>query len=203
MARQSATPTKESTKTILIDTGIDIMLEKGYNNTGIQEILQKTGIPKGSFYHYFDSKEAFGLEIINCFDATYTEKVNKYLNDATLTPIQRIRKYCEESKQNFENQQCRRGCLIGNLSQEMADQSEVMRARLEEVLTKWRNRFAQVIKEAQDLGEVTTEFDHVQLAEFFLCGWEGSIMRAKTTKTTAPQNAFMNVLFNYIFKAAK
>jgi TetR/AcrR family transcriptional regulator, transcriptional repressor for nem operon len=201
MPRQPAgSTTKESTKTCLIEAGIDIMMEKGYNNTGIQEILQRTGVPKGSFYYYFDSKEEFGLEIINAFDIGYTEKVSKYLNDKSLTPVDRLRKYCEDSRVNLENQQCRKGCLIGNLSQEMADQSEVMRARLEEVLTKWRNRFAQVIQEGQKAGEIPADIDHIQLAEFFLSGWEGSIMRSKTTKTTAPQQAFINVLFNYVFK---
>src|SRR4051794_12854838 len=128
--QSSGTPTKESTKTCLIEAGIEIMFEKGYNNTGIQEVLQKTGVPKGSFYYYFDSKEEFGLEIINAFDAGYTDKVNKFLNDKTLSPVQRLRAYCEAGRENLENQQCRKGCLIGNLSQEMADQSEVMRARL-------------------------------------------------------------------------
>jgi TetR/AcrR family transcriptional regulator, transcriptional repressor for nem operon len=103
--------------------------------------------------------------------------------------------------QMFEANQCRKGCLIGNLSQEMSDQSEALRARLEEVLTKWRNKFAQCIKEGQDRGQITKAIDHVQLAEFFLCGWNGAILRAKTTKTTTPQKAFMQVMFEQILPA--
>ncbi len=101
----------------------------------------------------------------------------------------------------FEENHCRKGCLIGNLSQEMSDQSEALRARLEEVLTKWRNKFAQCIKEGQDKGQITNSIDHIQLAEFFLSAWNGAIMRAKTTKTTTPQRAFMHVMFDQILPA--
>jgi TetR/AcrR family transcriptional regulator, transcriptional repressor for nem operon len=200
MAR-GQTGSKETTKTALLEAGTSIMLEKGYNNTGIQEVLDSIGVPKGSFYYYFDSKEDFALKIIEHHDLSYSEFLRAFLEDKSLTPIERLRKYCSEGMQMFEANQCRKGCLIGNLSQEMSDQSEVLRARLEEVLTKWRNKFAQCIKEGQDKGQITKAIDHVQLAEFFLCGWNGAILRAKTTKTTTPQKAFMQVMFEQILPA--
>ena len=92
------------------------------------------------------------------------------------------------------------GCLIGNLSQEMSDQSEVLRARLEEALTKSRNRLARCIKEAQGKGEVNPTLDHIQLAEFFQSGMHGAMMRAKTTKTTAPLDSFFNIIFGQVLK---
>jgi TetR/AcrR family transcriptional repressor of nem operon len=194
------TTTKENTKLCLIEKGIEIMIEKGYNNTGIQEVLQATGVPKGSFYYYFDSKEDFGLQIINQFEERFNEKLRSCLDDKSLSPVSRLKKYCEDGRKNLESQNCRKGCLIGNLSQEMADQSEVFRARLEEVMTKWRNRFAQCIQEGQKQGEINSQFDHVQLAEFFLSGWEGAVMRAKTTKTTASQQAFIKIMFEKILQ---
>jgi TetR/AcrR family transcriptional repressor of nem operon len=101
----------------------------------------------------------------------------------------------------FEENGCKKGCLIGNLSQEMSDQSETLRARLEEVMTKWRNKFAACIKDGQENGQITTAIDDVQLAEFFLSGWNGALMRGKTTKTTTPQRAFMHVMFDQILPA--
>jgi TetR/AcrR family transcriptional repressor of nem operon len=190
---------KETTKTALLEAGARIMLEKGYNHTGIQEVLDSIGVPKGSFYYYFDSKEDFGLQIIDYFDVNYNEQLRLVLEDKSLQPVERLRKYCDDGTKNFELNQCRKGCLIGNLSQEMSDQSEALRARLEEVLTKWRNKFAQCIKEGQDKGHIDKSIDHVQLAEFFLSAWNGAIMRAKTTKTTTPQQAFMHLMFDKIF----
>lgn len=193
-------PAKENTKNQLLEAGINIMIEKGYNNTGIQEVLQTTGVPKGSFYYYFDSKEDFGLKIIDYFEQQYNQKLCLYLDDKSKSSVERLRAYCEDGKKNFEAQRCRRGCLIGNLSQEMADQSEAFRARLEEVLTKWRNRFAQTIKEGQSNGEISKELDTVELAEFFLSGWEGAVMRSKTTKNVAPQQAFINIMFGHVLR---
>jgi TetR/AcrR family transcriptional regulator, transcriptional repressor for nem operon len=188
---------KESTKTQLIDAGIQIMQEKGYNNTGIMEVLQSVGVPKGSFYYYFESKEDFGLQIINHFDEAYSQRLGQYFDDKSLSPVQRLRSYCEDGRTRLLEAQCRKGCLIGNLSQEMADQSEVFRARLEQVMSKWRARFAECIKEAQEQGEICTRIDTVDLAEFFLSGWEGAVMRAKTTKNTGPQDAFIRVMFEH------
>jgi TetR/AcrR family transcriptional repressor of nem operon len=139
------------------------------------------------------------LQIIDYFDVNYNEHLRLVLEDKSLQPIERLRKYCDDGMKSFEQNQCRKGCLIGNLSQEMSDQSEALRARLEEVLTKWRNKFAQCIKEAQDKGQIDKSIDHVQLAEFFLSAWNGAIMRAKTTKTTTPQQAFMHLMFDKIF----
>jgi TetR/AcrR family transcriptional repressor of nem operon len=191
--------TKESTKALLLEAGTAIMLEKGYNHTGIQEVLQKTDVPKGSFYYYFDSKEDFGLQIINSFADCFDRKLHDYLQDKTLTPRQRLRKYCQDGIDAFESQKCRKGCLIGNLSQEMADQSDVFRLRLEEVFTCWRQQFADCIKQAQQAGEIPKQLDANDAAEFFLSGWEGAMMRAKVTKTVAPMKSFMKIVFDNLF----
>lgn len=192
--------TKEVTKNALLETGIQIMLEKGYTNTGIVEVLETTGIPKGSFYYYFDSKEDYGVQIIHYFDRNYSEHLRQFLENLSLSPLERIRSYCEQGIRSLENNQCRKGCLIGNLSQEMSDQSEIMRAHLEEVMNRWRNRFAQCIKEGQDAHEISSRIDHVKLAEFFQSAWHGAILRAKTTKTTEPLIAFMEVMFDQLLK---
>lgn len=193
--------TKESTKVQLLEAGTEIMLEKGYNNTGIMEVLQSTGVPKGSFYYYFDSKEDFGLQIINHFHATYQEKLKTCLDDTTKTPVQRLRKYCEEGMHSFEMNACRKGCLIGNLSQEMADQSEVFRHRLEEIILAWRAQFGACIREGQKLGEIPKSIDPDELAEYFQSGWSGAVLRAKTMKSTEPQKVFIKVMFDHVLKS--
>lgn len=192
--------TKESTKTQLLDAGIEIMLEKGYNNTGIMEVLHSTGVPKGSFYYYFDSKEDFGLQIINHFDATYQAKLSATLGDTTKTPIERLLSYCESTVGMLEQNACRKGCLIGNLSQEMADQSEVFRHRLREIMLDWRAKFADCIRQGQDAGEVSKEFDADSLAEFFQSGWSGAVMRSKTMKSTEPLHTFSKIFFTSVLK---
>jgi TetR/AcrR family transcriptional repressor of nem operon len=198
MARQSGM--KEVTKVSLLDAGVAIMVTKGYNNTGIQEVLEATGVPKGSFYYYFDSKEDFAIQIIEHFDQKQTEQLKVFLDNQKHNPVERLKAYCNAGRKALKENQCRNGCLVGNLSQEMADQSEVLRAKLEEVLSRWRGRFAQCIKEGQEAKLISSKFDHNMMAEFFQSGWHGAIMRAKTTKTTVPLDAFMTLMFDSVLK---
>lgn len=192
---------KQEVRTALLDVGMDMMFEKGYTNTGIQEVLTALRVPKGSFYHYFDSKETYAVEIVRHFDQSYSANLIRVLRNPKETPLQRLRTYCNSTLSTLEAQQCRRGCLIGNLSQEMSDQSEVLRKELCAVMVKWREIFAACIGEGQESGEITKARPAVALAELFLCGWSGAVMRAKTAKATEPIETFIDLMFNDILKA--
>lgn len=192
------TATKQNTRQLLIETGIDIMLQKGYNNTGLNDVLNACKVPKGSFYHYFQSKEDFGLQVINTFDENYVEQLDRVLCNESLSPLARLTRYINDAIDKAEGRQCSRGCLIANLSQEMADQNEVFRERLKEIVTKRRSCFAEVLKSAQDKGEIKKDIDTEKTAEFFLCAFEGAIMRSKVTKTTEPLRVFKEMFFGFI-----
>jgi TetR/AcrR family transcriptional repressor of nem operon len=192
---------KQDTKIALIQTGMDIMLEKGYTNTGIQEVLSALSVPKGSFYHYFDSKENFAVAIIQHFDQEYSAALLRTLRNPDETPLQRLKTYCETGKQNFLSQECRKGCLIGNLSQEMSDQSETLRKELSTVISKRTALFARCIEEGQKNGEITKACSASKLAEFFNNGWGGSVAHAKTVKNVEPMETFIELVFNCFLKA--
>src|SRR6267378_5694530 len=128
MAEQGTADTsssaKATTKATLVAAGTQLILEKGYHHTGIQDVLQPAGVPKGSFYYYFPSKEAFALEVIAAFAAAYLERLEQSLGETTQSPLTRLRRHLEQTLARFERRGCRGGCLIGNLSQELADQSD-------------------------------------------------------------------------------
>lgn len=193
--------TKESTKTLLLESGIEIMLEKGYNNTGIMEVLKRTGVPKGSFYHYFESKEDFGLKIIDHFAASHKEKLDKTLGIRSLSPLARLKAFCDFGVSNFQSLNCRKGCLIGNLSQEMSDQSEAFRKRLLDIQCESHRRFADCMKEGQQAGEISKKYNCDDLAEMFLSAWSGAMVRAKTCKTVTPLESLRRILFEHILVA--
>ena len=166
--------TRQDTKEELLKAGTEIMMIKGYTNTGIAEVLKCVGVPKGSFYYYFDSKEDFALEIITRFDEIYRSEVLCVLRDTSLSPIARLKKYCKNTKEKLKDCECSTGCLIGNLSQEMSAQSEVLREKLRQVMANWRDVFAACIEEGQVSNQITKDFEAQELAEFFLSSWEGS-----------------------------
>lgn len=186
---------KETTKNALLDAGMRIFLEKGYNNAGIEAILQSADVPKGSFYYYFSSKEDFGLQVLDRFADEYNARIDSALNDRSRSPLGRLRRYFEGICECLESRQCRNGCLVGNLSSEMADQSEAFRARLEEIFDGWAQRFADCLGEARLAGEIPPDVDTRELGEFWLNSWQGAILRAKARRSTAPMRTFLNVAF--------
>ena len=192
---------KVKTRDVLLEAGRKSFLEKGYNNSGIEAILHEAGVPKGSFYHYFENKEDFGLKVLDRFAECIGERLDEILFEEGVSPLERLRKYCEMKSEAFESDQCRKGCLVGNLSQEMADQSEVFRARLEEIFESWVDRYAACLKEAQDSGEIAPDLDVRELAEFWLNSWQGAILRAKTMRSPAPLRTFLAVMFGNILQA--
>jgi TetR/AcrR family transcriptional repressor of nem operon len=195
-SKDSSFHAKSTTKEALLEAGTLIMLEKGYHHTGIQEVLQAAGVPKGSFYYYFPSKEAFGLEVIAHFAAGYMQWLEQYLGDSTHSPLTRLRLHLEHMLSRFESHGCRGGCLIGNLSQELADQSDLFEARLEAVLSDWRERYARLFREAQAMGELRMDLDAQQVAEFYLNSFQGAVLRAKVKKSPEPLRLFIAIMFD-------
>src|SRR5262245_51137216 len=108
----------------LLDAGTELILEKGYNHSGLDEILKRAGAQKGSFYHFFASKEDFGLQIVDRYAAARFATLDRFLGDESRRPLERLRLFFEDSCRRHEAMGYRKGCLFGNLGQEMADQSE-------------------------------------------------------------------------------
>lgn len=196
-----ATQPKQDTKMALLQAGTELMHERGYTATGVQDVLSKLGMPKGSFYHHFDSKETFAVEIIRHFDVEYTALLTRTLQNPAQTPIERLRAYLLETKERLAAQDCRKGCLIGNLSQEMADQSELLRNELCTVIQKWRKMLADCIREGQSNGEIVNKRSAEDLAEVLAAGCNGAVMRAKTLKCTEPMDTFIVVFFEDVLKS--
>jgi len=192
---------KENTREILLEAGKKSFLEKGYNNSGIETILHAAGVPKGSFYYYFRNKEDFGLKVLDQFALCYDQHLDRTLGDNSVPPLNRLRNYFESVFGKLESDQCRKGCLVGNLSQEMADQSEAFRARLEEIFESWVDRYAKCLQEAQQVGQIGSDLDVRELAEFWLNSWQGAVLRAKTMRSTAPLRTFLGVMFGNVLQA--
>ena len=192
---------KENARDKIIAAGVEMVAVSGFNATGIDAILKAAGVPKGSFYHHFGTKENFGIEVINLFADQYIKKLQGFFDDQTVAPLQRIRNYFEQSIEHLTEDNFTRGCLIGNLGQELAAQSERFRNRLAEVFLDWLKLFAQCLKEAQQAGHLNPAHDPQFLASFLLSGWEGAILRAKVMRSPEPMKQFVNVLFATVLKA--
>lgn len=183
------------TRRALVWCGTELLTERGFQVTGIDEILRRVGVPKGSFYHFFASKHEFGEAVIQNYVEFYARKMTRIFDDETLSPLSRLRAFVEDAKRGMLKYGYRRGCLIGNLGQELASLDDGFREQLEAVLLSWEDRVTGCLKQAVLAGELAPESDAAALSRFFWIGWEGAVLRAKLTRNAEPLDQFAGMFF--------
>ncbi|MEG3619989.1 TetR/AcrR family transcriptional regulator [Magnetovibrio sp. PR-2] len=188
------------TRERLVRKGIELLTEHGYASTGLDKTLKAVGVPKGSFYHYFKSKDDFGLAVIEGYANYFSDKLDKSLLNDQFTPLQRLQNFIDDAKDGMSRHDFRRGCLIGNLGQELGGTHDVFRAQLEAVFKDWQARIKACLVLARDAGELSRDANCTELAAFFWIGWEGAILRAKLVRSNAPLDVFANAFFAQLSK---
>lgn len=183
------------TRELLLRAGLEVLTEKGFSATGIDEILRRVGVPKGSFYHYFDSKEAFGIELVDRYAAYFARKLERHFDDRSRTPLEQLRAFIADAEAGMAKYDYKRGCLIGNLGQEISALPDAFRARLSGVFADWQTRVMRCLSEAKAAGEISGQADCDQLAAFFWIGWEGAVLRAKLERNPLALRIFANGFF--------
>jgi len=189
-----------NTRDRIIETGAEIIHSKGFNHTGIQEILNAANVPKGSFYNYFKSKDEFGLQIIDYFSAHFKRIAKETLEDTRVSPLNRIYRFLNAFMAYFESRNFAGGCPIGNLAQEMGDLSPVFRRKLSEAIDTMIDAYTQVLAAAQNDGKIMKSLDIRDTAGFIVAGWHGAIIQMKLTQSLAPLKNHRRFIFDHILK---
>lgn len=198
--RPAKEPKLLQTRELLLRAGLEVLTEKGFSSAGIDEILKQVGVPKGSFYHYFKSKEAFGAELIDCYAAFFSQRLNRHLNNSTLTPLGRLRAFVDDAKTGMAKYHYRRGCLAGKLGQEISVLPESFRSRLIAVFADWQNLFAQGLLAAKQAGEISEQTDCQKMAAWFWIGWEGAVLRSSLEQSPDALDLFSQAFFEHLIK---
>lgn len=186
----------------ILQAGLDLVLSRGFNATGVETILKQVNVPKGSFYNFFSSKEEFTLAIIDKFVAGRVETLSPIFSDESLPPLERVKKSFETIIATFEGDDCSKGCLIGNLGQEMADQFENVRQRLEQSLQTWTGGLSRLLLQAQKEKTIPANMDTDMLADNLISSFQGALLRSKIKKSPEPLRNFIHLYFD-IFLAQK
>ena len=187
---------EHDTKEKLIQAGLKSLLEKGFNGVGVQEITEAAGVPKGSFYNHFESKEALGVEIVERYGVGSTRRA--VLTDKTVRPLERLRTHFAALNDMFVASEFKRGCLLGNFSAELANQSPAVRDSLAELFIKWTKDLEAAIADAQSEGSIASKARAGDLAAFLLDAYEGTLLRARVERSRAPFDRFMKFAFEQI-----
>jgi TetR/AcrR family transcriptional repressor of nem operon len=190
---------KASLRDNILKAGLKVMFKSGYNGTGVRDIVAAAGAPQGSFTNHFRSKEAFACEVLDRYFAYVKGLVREALEDTSLTPRARLRRYLDIITGKLERDRFSRGCLIGDLSLEAPGHSELLRKHLAQIFEEWRAPFAACIAEAQAQGEIGDDFTPEDLADFLLSSWQGAILRMKVVRDPAPLERFKSIAFATVF----
>lgn len=190
----------EETKRRIIEAGAKLIHQRGYNNTGLKDILKAANVPKGSFYFYFENKEAFGIEIVNFYREQFRGMVKGVLKDKNLSPIERLQSILNTFHAYFKAQGYTQGCPIGNLAQEMGDLSNPFRSKLKEAMDGMASAFASILLDAQRMGEVPGDLNTRDASIFIVEAWHGAIIRMKVTKDDEALNLFNQFIFDKLLK---
>jgi len=178
------------TREALVRAGLEVLTEKGFSASGIDEILRRVAVPKGSFYHYFASKEAFVVELIDHYAAYFARKLDHHLTDESLPPLRRLRAFITDAEDGMARHHYKRGCLVGNLGQEIGALPEIFKCRLEAVFADWEERVEKCLLAAKRAGEISPWAQCNKLAAVFWIGWEGAVLRAKLEQGPEPLKTF-------------
>lgn len=164
----------------ILDTGRGIILGKGFSAVGLNEILSTAQVPKGSFYHYFKSKEAFGEALVDNYVADYLTQVDSLLRDDGAPAAERLMRYWKSWMSTGETAEC--NCLVVKLSGEVSDMSEAMRAALLRGTNLIIERLGQCIAEGMADGSLTGNLDtrHTALTLYEL--WLGAALLSKVRR---------------------
>jgi len=133
----------------LLDAGLETLHRRGFNGCGVQEITEAAGVPKGSFYNHFESKEALGAAVLDRYWQQRADTSLRILDDAKVRPRERLRSYFAVMAANMAKRGYTGGCLIGNLGAELSDQSRLVSDRLAAVFAGWTEAVETCIRDGQ------------------------------------------------------
>ena len=182
---------KPNVKEKIVAAGLQTFYENGFHASGVQDITNNAGVPKGSFYNHFDSKEALGAEVVDRYGYGGTGK--QELADQSVPALERIRRYFTTRSQACIARNFVHGCLIGNMSAELGDSSPLISERLSAVYASWTDDLAGAIHDAQVDGSVMSTIAPRELATFLLDAWEGALLRSRVEKNQRSLERFLDI----------
>jgi TetR/AcrR family transcriptional repressor of nem operon len=179
----------------ILAKGAEVMTRRGYHGAGVQEIVQAAGVPKGSFYHYFASKEDFALQALQQVYGPRLQRYAQALENPGLSPRARIVGYYGELVEHFARQEkLEYHCFIGSLSFEMAELSPSLGAEVDAILQRSADILQACLQQAQAVGELAADEDCRSLASFISSAWQGALTRLKVANNTRALEDFMQRL---------
>ena len=186
---------KSNIRDKLIAAGLELFHTKGYNACGVLDITAAAGVPKGSFYNHFKSKELLALAALNRYENLLGLDA---LKDKSKPPIKLLRSLFEGYKTIQIKWQVARGCVMGNFGAELSSQSPAIRKALKNIIERFYDAIAQLVQEAKEREDIDKRCNPQETARFLFNAWQGAVINSKITRSQAPFENFFAVVFDSI-----
>jgi TetR/AcrR family transcriptional regulator, transcriptional repressor for nem operon len=183
------------TKQRLILAGLRLMLARGYHAVGVQDVLGETGIPKGSFYHHFESKEDFALQLIDAYQGNVHLLLAATLKSAGRPPLDRVRAFFDGVRAAYADEGYL-GCFLGALGQELSGASDVFRRRIDGCLGEISAGIRFCLDEARERGDLPATTDTAAMADLLVNAWEGAALRSRLVRSAQPLDGVLDFYFS-------
>lgn len=185
---------RRNTRNVVFDSGTKLLIERGYSACSVQDITEGAGVPKGSFYNHFKSKEALAAEVLSQYGKGSTDR--SVLSNSTIPALTRLKKHFAALNDYFSR--CNDGCLVGKFMAEVSDDTPKIREGLLSVLNLWGEQISSAIEEGQRQGAIRKDLKANELAAFLIDSYEGAILRTRVEKSPRALNSFVKVVFSSI-----
>jgi TetR/AcrR family transcriptional regulator, transcriptional repressor for nem operon len=185
-----------TTKQDLLELGLTLLLKHGYTDLGVATLLERAGVPKGSFYHHFENKESFGLQAIDLYMQSVHAALDAAFGDDGREPLDQIRQFFEIVSDGYKGEGYL-GCLLGGLGQELSGISPTFRKKVEACFTIIARRFEKALERARANGQLREGVDPHELADLLVNCWEGAALRSRLRRNASP----LGQMLDFYFKA--
>lgn len=195
MARTRDDDAYTNSRSQLLDAGLVLIRSGSYKSVGINDVLKETGVPKGSFYHYFDSKQDFGLAVAKHYHADQLQSAKSILRQDGAPALNRLVTFFQTALDYFKSHGFAQGCLMANLSTELADQDEVFQAVLKDHWQALSSEIAHCIAECDKTEINLAHLSDQEAADWLLNSWSGALTRMKAERSASPLKLFLKSTF--------
>lgn len=182
----------------IIDTGTRLFRKKGYYHVGVKEILETSGIPKGSFYNFFDNKEDFAVQGIVAYGASSLDYIQSFLRNESFTPLERLKNLYTDIIQGNIADGMDAGCMINVLSMDVGAHNKQIGDAANIAFSKWLEEIALCVKQAQAADEIRKDFTPLEIAEYLHAGTYGGFSRMKVTHSVDYLKRWYDMTFEFI-----
>ncbi|MDX6252989.1 MAG: TetR/AcrR family transcriptional regulator, transcriptional repressor for nem operon [Kribbellaceae bacterium] len=188
---------RQSMREEIVEAALAQFHERGFNAAAVKDITDRAGVPKGSFYNHFESKEALALVALGRYG---DGRRLGDLADKSVEPVVRIRAHFEFLRDEQLEVGIAKGCLLGNFGAEIVDHSETIRGGVRSGLAIWAEMLSGALAEGQQAGSIRKDLDPDVTARYLVSAWEGTLIQARTFKSADVFDSFFDLTFNSLLK---